>query len=176
MEELSSQKLSFFQNKKYTNKIRSVYEDPLCFGVSSRNVEKVVRIVLEKLAGITCDWLPKATFSKDMLYEAWALAQFQVASELNCSDADFYLQSDVRSKKGHSYMTYDASKKSGEVFVLGLQEVGSGDAQAQLDLLKEVVGDISDASSKSNFSDTFFASIKNLMSDWCYAQKKLINS
>ena len=35
----------------------------------------------------------------------------------------------------------------------GLQEVGSGDAQAQLDLLKEVVGDISDASSKSNFSD-----------------------
>ena len=68
-------------------------------------------------------------------------------------------------------MTYDASKKSGEVFVLGLQDVGSGDAQAQLDLLKEVVGDISDASSKSNFSDTFFASIKNLMSDWCYAQK-----
>ena len=172
VEELSSQKLSFFQNKKYTNKIRSVYEDLLCFGVSSRNVEKVVRIVLEKLAGITCDRLPKATFSKDMLYEARALAQFQVASELNCSDADFCLQSDGTSKKGHSYMTYDASKKSGEVFVLGLREVGSGDAQAQLDLLKEVVGDISDASSKSNFSDTFFASIKNLMSDRCYTQKK----
>ena len=172
VEELSSQKLSFFQNKKYTNKIRSVYEDLLCFGVSSRNVEKVVRIVLEKLAGITYDRLPKATFSKDMLYEARALAQFQVASELKCSDADFCLQSDGTSKKGHSYMTYDASKKSGEVFVLGLREVGSGDAQAQLDLLKEVVGDISDASSKSNFSDTFFASIKNLMSDRCYTQKK----
>ena len=176
VEELSSQKLSFFQNKKYTNKIRSVYEDLLCFGVSSRNVEKVVRIVLEKLAGITCDRLPKATFSKDMLYEARALAQFQVASELNCSDADFCLQSDGTSKKGHSYMTYDASKKSGEVFVLGLREVGSGDAQAQLDLLKEVAGNISDASSKSNFSDTFFASIKNLMSDCCYTHKKLINS
>ena len=73
-------------------------------------------------------------------------------------------------------MTYDASKKSGEVFVLGLREVGSGDAQAQLDLLKEVAGNISDASSKSNFSDTFFASIKNLMSDCCYTHKKLINS
>ena len=66
---------------------------------------------------------------------------------------------------------YDASKKCGVVFVVGLPEVGSGDAQAQLDVLKEVVGDISDASSKSNFSDTFFASIKNLMSDRCYTQK-----
>ena len=81
VEELSSPKLSFFQNKKYTNKIRSVYEDLLCFGESSRNVEKVVRIVLEKLAGITCDRLPKATFCKDMLYGARVFAQFQVASE-----------------------------------------------------------------------------------------------
>ena len=87
---------------------------------------------MEKLAAITCDRLPKATFSKDMLYEARTLAQFQVASELNCSHADFCLQSDGTSKKGHSYMMYDASKKS-EVFVVGLQEVGSSDAQAQLD-------------------------------------------
>ena len=56
-------------------------------------------------------------------------------------------------------------------FVLGLREVGSGDAQAQLVLLKEVVGDISDALSKSNFSDTFFVSIKHLMCDRCYTQK-----
>ena len=59
-------------------------------------------------------------------------------------------------------------------FVLGLREVGSGDAQAQLVLLKEVVGDISDALSKSNFSDTFFVSIKHLMSDRCYTQKMII--
>ena len=169
--ELSSKKLSFFENSKYSNKIRSVYEDLTCFGVSSRNVEKVVQIVLEKLAGITCDQLPKATFSKGMLYEARALAQYQVASELNCSDADFCLQSDGTSKKGHSYMTYDVSKKSGEVFVMGLQEVGSGDAQAQLELLKEVVGDISDTLGKSNFSDNFFASKKKLMSDRCNTQK-----
>ena len=69
--------------------------------------------------------------------------------------------------------TYDASKKSGEVFVLGLRHVGSGDAQAQLDLLKEVVGDISNASIESNFSDTFFASMKNLMSNCCYKHKKI---
>ena len=67
-----------------------------------------------------------------MLYETWALAQFQVASESNCSDADFCLQSDGTSKKGRSYMTYDASKESGVVFVLCLWEVGSGDVEDSL--------------------------------------------
>ena len=95
-----------------------MYEDLLCFVVSSRNVEKVIRIVLEKLAGIICDRLPKAIFSKDMQHEARELAQFQVASELNCSDEDFCLQSHGTSKKGHPYMTY-ASKKSGDVFLGG---------------------------------------------------------
>ena len=56
-------------------------------------------------------------------------------------------------------------------FALGLREVGSGNAYAQLVLLKEVVGDISDALSKSNFSDSFFVSIKHLMSDHCYTEK-----
>ena len=112
------------------------------------------------LRRFTFDQLAKATFSKDMLYETWTFVKFQVASESNCSDADFCLRSDGTSKKGCLYMTYDAWKKSAVVFVVGLSEVGSGDAQAQLDLLKEVVGDISDASSKSNFSDNFSAFIK----------------
>ena len=76
------------------------------------------------MAGITCDWLPKAAFSKDMLYETQALTQFQVASELNCSDAYFYLQSDGTSKKGHSYMRYDAFKRSGELLFWVYERLG----------------------------------------------------
>ena len=41
-----------------------VYEDILCMGLTTRNVEKVIKIVLEKLAGIECNRLQKATFSK----------------------------------------------------------------------------------------------------------------
>ena len=124
------------------------------------------------------------TFSKDMLYEARTLAQFQVASGLNCSDADFCLLSDgTISKKGHLYimyiMMYGTSKKSGEVFVVGLREVGSGEAQVQLDLLKEVVGDISNASSKSNFSDSYLFCINKKFNVYrCSAlpKKKLVHS
>ena len=111
--------------------------------LSTRNVEKVIKIVLEKLAGIECDRLPKATFSKYILIEAHGLAQLQIATELaNCEDNDLVLQSDGTSKKGHSYITFDATNNEGQFFVLGMREVGAGDAQTQLDLLKEIMGDI----------------------------------
>ena len=45
--ELSSKKLSFFQNNKYSNKIWCVYEDLPCLGASIPNIEKVAQIVLE---------------------------------------------------------------------------------------------------------------------------------
>ena len=59
----STQNLSFFENNKYTDTIRMVYEDTLCMGLSNRNVEKVIKIVLEKLASTECDRLPKATLA-----------------------------------------------------------------------------------------------------------------
>ena len=119
-----------------------VYEDILCMGLSTRNVEEVIKIVLEKLVGIECDRLPKATSSKYMLIEACGLAQLQIASELaSCEDDDLVLQSDGTSK-GHSYTTFDVTNE-GQFFVLGMREVGAGDAQTQLELLKEIMGDIS---------------------------------
>ena len=51
-------KILFFQNNKYSSKIRNMYEDllhsMLWTGVSSQNVEKVAQIVVlvEKLASI----------------------------------------------------------------------------------------------------------------------------
>ena len=59
----STQNLSFFENNKYTDTIRMVYEDTLHMGLSNRNVEKVIKIVLEKLASTECDRLPKATLA-----------------------------------------------------------------------------------------------------------------
>ena len=50
-------------------------------GLCTHNVEKVIKIVLEKLAGIECDRLPKSTFSKYMLIEARGLAKLQIASQ-----------------------------------------------------------------------------------------------
>ena len=74
--------INVFQKGSYNDDIRMVYEDLLCMGLSTRNVEKVIRVVLEKLAGVTVEKLPKPTFAKYMLLEARGLAQIHVASEL----------------------------------------------------------------------------------------------
>ena len=44
--------------------------------VRSRHVEKVIRLVLEKLARIKVDRLPSACFGRYMLVEAHCLAQY----------------------------------------------------------------------------------------------------
>ena len=127
IEEFATQNISFFEKNKYSDIIRMVYEDILCMGLSTRNVEKVIKLVLEKLEGTECNRLPKSTFSKYMLIEALGLAQLQIASELADCEEDFVLQSDGISKKGHSFTIFDASKSNGQFYVLGLREVGSGD-------------------------------------------------
>ena len=44
-----------FEKHKYKDVIQIVYDDILMMGVSTRNVERVIRLVLEKVAGIKVD-------------------------------------------------------------------------------------------------------------------------
>ena len=172
-----SREICCFEKGKYKYVIRMVYEDILMMGVSTRNVEKVIRLVLEKVAGIKVDRLPSECFARYMLVEARGLAQYQIAFELvgNCSDMT--LHSDGTSKKGRSYLTFGGKTNDGRLYVLGLREVGAADAQSQLDVFCEVLEEVckttgDDGNSKFN---KVFASIKNLMSDRCATQKKFNN-
>ena len=118
--------LSFFENGQYTHNIRMVYEDLLCMGLSTRNIEKSVRLILEKLANVEVGRLPKVTFAKDMFLEARTLSQIQLVSVLTeNTDDNLTLHSDGTSKHGHSYTTLDV-KKGDDVLVVGLREVPRG--------------------------------------------------
>ena len=118
--------LSFFENGQYTHNIRMVYEDCLCMGLSTRDKEKSVRLILENLANVEVGRLPKVTFAKNMFLEARALSQNQLVSVLieNAND-NMTLHSAGTSKHGHSYNTLDV-KKGDDVLVVGLREVPRG--------------------------------------------------
>ena len=131
---LKEKQIQVFHNGVYSNKIRAVYEDLLCLGLSTRKIESAIRIVLKGLVGIDIGRLPKETFAKYMLLETRGLAQIQVLSELAGENfeetegenvrkaSDFYtlntLHSDGTSKEGHSFMTYDIAKKKKKKFIL----------------------------------------------------------
>ena len=166
-----------FGKGKYKDVIRMVYEDILMMGVSTRNVERVIRLVLEKVAGIKVNRLPSECFARYMLVEARGLAQYQIAFELVDNYSDMNLHSDGSSKKGLSYLTFDGKTNDERLYMMGLQEVRATDAQSQLDAFCEVLEEVckttgDDGNSKFN---KVFASIKNLMSDLCATQKEFNN-
>ena len=72
----SSQTIKLFEGGKYKDNVREVYLALLSMNVGVKNVEKIVQTVLEKMASIKVDRLPKKTFSETMLIEAKILAQF----------------------------------------------------------------------------------------------------
>ena len=76
---LKDREVQVFQEGKYCDEVRQVYEDLLCYGLGSRNIEPVIGTVLKKLAGLDAGRLPKASFAKYMLLEARTLAQLQIA-------------------------------------------------------------------------------------------------
>jgi hypothetical protein len=163
-----------FQNGKYTDEVRAVYEDLLCWGVGVENVQKVVRTVIENLAGLECERLPKATFARYMYLEARRLSQIQVAEQLldEWDSGNRTLHSDGTSKHGYHYATFDVTLDDGNVMVAGLRDMACGDAESQLNLLKEVLGDITSSVEDENADKKVMKSIKNLMSDRCIVQKK----
>ena len=177
--------ICFFENGKYVDEIRMLYEDLLCLGVSTNNVENVVRKCL-KVVGVNVHNLPKATFAKYMLYEARSLAQLQVFDELteNWNTENRTLHSDGTSKKGRSLITYDIVKDDGECLITGLREIASGDSATQLKVLQDVLGDVclmfenSGLVGKGGVNDwvnKVIKSIKNVMSDRCAGQKSLMS-
>jgi len=121
-----------------------LYEDHLCLGVSTNNVEEVIRTCFQRIEGRELGRLPKSTFAKYMLHEARALAQIQVAQELlDGWDTDSRtLHSDGTSKHGRSFVTYDVVKESGEGLLLGLREIASGDSTTQLNVLERLLSDV----------------------------------
>ena len=63
MEDFINNKVRLFYKNTYKKEIREVCQDIMSLVGDANNVEKTVREVLEKIAGLEVDRLPKATFT-----------------------------------------------------------------------------------------------------------------
>ena len=83
------------------------------------------------------------------------------------------LHFDGTTKHGRSYTTFDVINEQGKLLICGLQEVGTANAQSQLDLFREILDDVcSCLENKEEVINKTFININNLMSDRCNTQKK----
>ena len=88
-----------------------IYEDLLCMGLSTGNIERYVRLILEKLRNVEVGRLHKVTFAKDMFLEPRALSQIQLASVLiENTYSNLTMHYDGTGNHGHSYTTLTFAK------------------------------------------------------------------
>ena len=72
-------------NGKYTEEVRICIMELLAHNIGIKKVEPVIRAVLN-LANVTCSQLPQHTAISDMLLEARALSQIQLAETLTVTE------------------------------------------------------------------------------------------
>lgn len=102
-----------FENGKYNDTVREVYSALLAANVGVKNVEHIVKTVLNKLGGVKLiAFLKKKTFAEIMLVEAKALAQIQSVDAMINSDA-CTLHTDGTKRKGREYGGYKLGHHQG---------------------------------------------------------------
>ena len=133
------------------------YEDILC-------MEKERNVIVEKLTGM---WqIAESNIGKYVLIKARWTPELQIASEhANCENDDVVLHGTT--EKRYLYITLDATNNKGEFFVLVIQEVSAREAPTQLEIMKEIMDNISPLNKKDM---TIFSVVKNL--GYCNTQKK----
>ena len=116
--QLKSQSLVTMVDGKYTEEVRLCVMELLALNVGINKVEPVIRAVL-RLVNVSCPQLPQHTAISDMLLEARALSQIQLAETLSVTENNT-LHSDGTTKFGRKYGSYQIST-SDKALTLGVQ-------------------------------------------------------
>ncbi|CAG2222461.1 unnamed protein product [Mytilus edulis] len=167
LEELMKNKeITTFENGKYNDTVREVYAVLLAANVGVKNVEHIVKTVLNKLGGVKIDRLPKKTFAEIMLVEAKALAQIQSVDAMINSDA-CTLHTDGTKRKGREYGGLQVGTSSGQ-YSLGILELSQGTAESFFNMIKTIftnLGELTDKENKNKKAAEIIVTIKNMMTD-----------
>ena len=163
---LKSDDIISFEGGKYTDDIRACYYELMSMNVGLRNIESIIRSVLNKVAQKSIGRLPSYALASQMLAESLVVAQAQLAEKLATSHCST-IHSDGTTKFGEHYGAVEVSTKSG-TYTVGIRNMFSVSAQNTLDVFKEILEDI-DEINRSLGRDSalakIVASIKNTMSD-----------
>jgi len=141
----------------------------MSLNVSTQNVEKVIRSVLQHIARMNVENLPKPTTLIEMTAEMKGLLCQQLAEQLTRTE-DLTLQNDGTSKFGQHYGGFQVSLPDSS-YSLGLCEMLTGSADLILKSLQMILADIK-AVAGDGTGNKILANIKNTMSNRHIVEKK----
>ena len=146
----------------------------MCLRVGSRNVEQIVRLVLKKMAGLEVERLPGTSFAKYMLMEARSLAYQHLRDKVDSTPGHLTIGWDGTSKYGHHYGSAALSFQDKPTMVMGMRDMATGDAEAYLELVKDLVeGAAASSEQPQSTINNILMKMKNTVSDQASVNKKL---
>ena len=166
---MENQEISTFEKGKYNDTVREVYAALLSANVGVKNVEHIVRTVLNKLGGVKVGRLPRKTFSEIMLIEAKALAQIQSVDAILMSNDLCTIHTDGTKRKGREYGGLQIGTSSGQ-YSVGISELVQGTADSFFTMIKEIFNNLgelagSDKENKDKKAAEILLKVKNMMTD-----------
>ena len=158
----------------YNSKIRECCMQLLAHNVGIHNVETCMKAVFD-LVGCKAERLPSKSTLANIMVEAKAIAQLQIADTIPNYDSNM-LHSDGTTKFGEKYGGMQIST-SESCYTLCLTTMKAGGASDFKELLDSALSDVNDTcqavtASGSDLSKQILASIKNTMSDRHIVEKK----
>ncbi|XP_014675073.1 PREDICTED: uncharacterized protein LOC106815155, partial [Priapulus caudatus] len=167
----------FFSDGRYNSVVHEVYQTLVSLNVGTQNCEAVVRVVLNRLAGLKVGRLPAKDFARAVAVEARILSQAQVLEALE-NDEFATLGGDGTSKKGKHYGAFDIHTSEGATLNLGLRDMAEGDAGSYFEILQALLKDLAklksnDEVEQNGWANKLLVNIKNTMNDRHIVNKKL---
>ena len=126
--------------QKYLDSIRQCCIELLSLNVGIKQVEPVIKSVLQNIAALDVDILPAPSTLANMLAEMKGLACQQL-SEVLSQEENLTLHSDGTSKYGMHYVGFQMSTES-SAYSLGLLKMVTGSASRTLATFKQILSDI----------------------------------
>ncbi|KAK6180548.1 hypothetical protein SNE40_012681 [Patella caerulea] len=155
----------------YSNRLIECVMNLTNLKIATKNVGPVIQEVATRV-----NRLPSRQTVDNIVDRKVSMSQKQV-SQITAKEKDTTLYTDETRKHGHTYQTYILTDKSQNSYLLGLREMVNKSAQCTLDVLKEILFDISahckELSEAKNFSVGYelLCNITNTMSDRASTEK-----
>ena len=141
LREFESQTLKTKQHRQfYLDSVQKFCMELMSLNVSTQNVEKVIRSVLQHIAGMNIENLPKPSTLIQMTTEMKGLTCQQLAEQLSRTK-DLTLHNDEPSKFGQHYGGFQVSLPY-SLYSLGLCEMLTESADLTLKSLQMILADI----------------------------------
>ena len=169
---LNEREISTFEGGQYRDEVREVCYSLLARGVSTRDMESIIRTILKKLGNVDVGKLPKKSVVSNMMIEYDQLAKIQVGNTI-LTGTNNTLHLDGTRKRFNEYSSFQVTTGDGQGLSMGFKDMPAGSANDYMTATKDLFAELAQLMLPKNSMATdveekqgqLLKAIKNVQSD-----------